>query len=158
MGVSDKPRGHHLKCLLIVRQESGSYFAAERLEIPENDVEFCRSWEDAKNFPNSYFPSLIDALSLMHSHNSHIHTLTHTHTLAHTHIYIYTHTPHAHTHKYTHTYHTYICIHSHKNTHAHIGVGCGPSGPSIEGPFCHTVHLCRRLGDRKIKKKEKKWK
>ena len=153
MGVSDKPRGHHLKCLLIVRQESGSYFAAERLEMPENDVEFCRSWEDAKNFPNSYFPSLIDALSLMHSHNSHIHTLTHTHTHththSHTHTYIYTHTHHTHTHTNIHTHTT----HSHKNTHAHIGVGCGPSGPSIEGLSCQAVHLCCAFRDRKIEKK-----
>ena len=37
-----------------------------------------------------------------------------------------------------------------------IGVGCGPSGPSIEGPFYFTVHLCRALGDRKIEKKSKK--
>ena len=34
------PRVHHLKCLLIVRQESGSYFAAERLEMSKNYVEF----------------------------------------------------------------------------------------------------------------------
>jgi len=37
-----------------------------------------------------------------------------------------------------------------------IDVGGGPSGPSIEGPFCCTVHLCRTLGDRKIEKKSKK--
>ena len=38
-----------------------------------------------------------------------------------------------------------------------IGVGCGPSGPSIEGPFCRTVHLCRTLEDRKMgEKREKK--
>ena len=37
-----------------------------------------------------------------------------------------------------------------------IGVGRGPSGPSIEGPFCCAVHLCRVLGDRKIEKKSKK--
>ena len=39
---------------------------------------------------------------------------------------------------------------------ATIDVGGGPSGPSIEGPFCRTVHLCRTLGDRKIEKKSKK--
>ena len=110
LGVSGKPRVHHLKCLLIVRQESGSYFAAERLEMPENDVEFCRSWEDAKNFPNSYFPSLIDALSLMHSHNSHTHTHTHTHT------YIYTHT-HTHINIHTHTTHIYALTHIQTHTH-----------------------------------------
>ena len=32
----------------------------------------------------------------------------------------------------------------------------GPSGPSIEGPFCRAVHLCRALGDRKIEKESKK--
>ena len=32
-------------------------------------------------------------------------------------------------------------------------VGGGPSGPSIEGPFCCAVHLCRALGDQKIEKK-----
>ena len=38
-----------------------------------------------------------------------------------------------------------------------IDVGGGPSGPSIEGPFCHTVHLCRTLEEKKIgKKKENK--
>ena len=37
-----------------------------------------------------------------------------------------------------------------------IAVGGGPSGPSIEGPFCRAVHLCRALGDRKIEKKGKK--
>ena len=37
-----------------------------------------------------------------------------------------------------------------------IAVGGGPSGPSIEGPFCRAVHLCRALGDRKIEKKSKK--
>ena len=38
-----------------------------------------------------------------------------------------------------------------------IDVGRGPSGPSIEGPFCRTVHLCRTLEDRKMgKKREKK--
>ena len=37
-----------------------------------------------------------------------------------------------------------------------IDVGGGPSGPSIEGPFCRTVHLCRTLGERKVEKKEKK--
>ena len=37
-----------------------------------------------------------------------------------------------------------------------IAVGSGPSGPSIEGPFCCAVHLCRALGDRKIEKKSKK--
>ena len=36
-----------------------------------------------------------------------------------------------------------------------IDVGGRPSGPSIEGPFCRTVHLCRTLGDRKIEKKNK---
>ena len=34
-----------------------------------------------------------------------------------------------------------------------IDVGGGPSGPSIEGPFCRAVYLCRALGDRKIEKK-----
>ena len=38
-----------------------------------------------------------------------------------------------------------------------IDVGGGPSGPSIEGPFCRTVHLCRTLGERKVEKKRKKW-
>ena len=37
-----------------------------------------------------------------------------------------------------------------------IVVGGGPSGLSIEGPFCCVVHLCRALGDRKIEKKSKK--
>ena len=37
-----------------------------------------------------------------------------------------------------------------------IGVGREPSGPSIEGPFCHAVHLFRALGDRKNKDKQKK--
>ena len=37
-----------------------------------------------------------------------------------------------------------------------IAVRGGPSGPSIEGPFCRAVHLCRALGDRKIEKKNKK--
>ena len=37
-----------------------------------------------------------------------------------------------------------------------IDVGGGPSGPSIEGPFCRTVHLCRTLEDRKMGKKGKK--
>ena len=39
---------------------------------------------------------------------------------------------------------------------ADIAVGGGPSGPSIEGPFCRAVHLCRALGDIRIKKKSKK--
>ena len=26
-----------------------------------------------------------------------------------------------------------------------IAVGSGPSGPSIEGPFCRAVRLCRAL-------------
>ena len=39
---------------------------------------------------------------------------------------------------------------------AGIDVGRGPSGPSIEGPFCRTVHLCRTLEDRKMGKKGKK--
>ena len=42
------------------------------------------------------------------------------------------------------------------NTNTTIAVGGGPSGPSIEGPFCRAVHLCRALGDRKIEKKSKK--
>ena len=33
-----------------------------------------------------------------------------------------------------------------------IDVGGGPSGLSIEGPFCRTVHLCCTLGERKIEK------
>ena len=39
-----------------------------------------------------------------------------------------------------------------------IGIGRGPSGPSIEGPFCCAVYLCRALEDRKKarRKKEKK--
>ena len=37
-----------------------------------------------------------------------------------------------------------------------IDVGGGPSGPSIEGPFCRTVHLCRTLGERKVGKKTQK--
>ncbi len=37
-----------------------------------------------------------------------------------------------------------------------IGVGRGPSGPSIEGPFCRAVHLCRALGDKKKREKIKK--
>ena len=41
------------------------------------------------------------------------------------------------------------------NAVAVIGVGRGPSGPSIENPFCCTVHLCCALGDRKIGKKAK---
>ena len=41
-------------------------------------------------------------------------------------------------------------------TDSHIDVGGGPSGPSIEGPFCRTVHLCRTLGDKKLRKKAKK--
>ena len=36
-----------------------------------------------------------------------------------------------------------------------IDVGGSPSGPSIEGPFCRTVHLCR-FADRKIEKKKQK--
>ena len=43
-----------------------------------------------------------------------------------------------------------------KTITAAIDVGGGPSGPSIEGPFCRTVHLCRTLGDRKREKKGKK--
>ena len=39
-----------------------------------------------------------------------------------------------------------------------IDVGGGPSGPSIEGPFCRTVHLCRTLGEKKVEKKKKKMK
>ena len=35
-----------------------------------------------------------------------------------------------------------------------IAVGGGPSGPSIEGPFCRTVHLCCTLRE-KSKKREK---
>ncbi len=35
-----------------------------------------------------------------------------------------------------------------------IGVGRGPSGPSIEGPFCCAVHLCRTLGNNKKKIKK----
>ena len=37
-----------------------------------------------------------------------------------------------------------------------IGVGHGPSGPSIECPFCCTVYFCCALEDRKIEKKVKK--
>ena len=37
-----------------------------------------------------------------------------------------------------------------------IEVGGGPSRPSIEGPFCRSVYLCRTLGDRKREKKGKK--
>ena len=37
-----------------------------------------------------------------------------------------------------------------------IAVGGGPSGPSIEGPFCCAVHLCCALGDKKIQKKKGK--
>ena len=37
-----------------------------------------------------------------------------------------------------------------------IAVGSGPSGPSIEGPFCRAVHLCRALEDRKMEKKREK--
>ena len=37
-----------------------------------------------------------------------------------------------------------------------IDVGGGPSGPSIEGLFCRTVHLCRTFEDRKIEKKSEK--
>ena len=37
-----------------------------------------------------------------------------------------------------------------------IDIGGGPSGPSIEGPFFHSVHLCRTLGERKVEKKSKK--
>ena len=37
-----------------------------------------------------------------------------------------------------------------------IGVGGGPSGPSIEGPFCCTVHFGCTLGDRKIEKNKTK--
>ena len=37
-----------------------------------------------------------------------------------------------------------------------IDVGRGPLGPSIEGPFCRTVHLCRTVGVRKIEKKKNK--
>ena len=44
----------------------------------------------------------------------------------------------------------------HFGTEITIDVGGGPSGPSIEGPFCCTVHLCRTLGDRKIEEKSKK--
>ena len=38
-----------------------------------------------------------------------------------------------------------------------IDVGGGPSGPSIEGPFCRAVYLCCALSDRK-KTKEKRQK
>ena len=37
-----------------------------------------------------------------------------------------------------------------------IDVGRGPLGPSIEGPFCRTVHLFRTLGEKKVEKKKKK--
>ena len=37
-----------------------------------------------------------------------------------------------------------------------IDVGGGPSGPSIEGPFCRTVHLCRTLGDKKNRENKQK--
>ncbi len=37
-----------------------------------------------------------------------------------------------------------------------IRVGRGPSGPSIEGPFCGAVHLCCALAERKIEKKKEK--
>ena len=37
-----------------------------------------------------------------------------------------------------------------------IGVGRGPSGLSIEGPFCRAVHLCLAFGYRKIERKKKK--
>ena len=37
-----------------------------------------------------------------------------------------------------------------------IAVGGGPSGPSIEGPFCRAVHLYRSLRDRKKAKKKRK--
>ena len=37
-----------------------------------------------------------------------------------------------------------------------IDVGGGPSGPSIEGPFCCIVHLCRTLRVKKIEKKKQK--
>ena len=43
-----------------------------------------------------------------------------------------------------------------KYIHLAIAVGSGPSGPSIEGPFCRAVHLCRALEDRKMEKKRKK--
>ena len=36
-----------------------------------------------------------------------------------------------------------------------IAVGGGPSGPSIEGPFCCAVHLWRALRDRKIQQAKK---
>ena len=45
---------------------------------------------------------------------------------------------------------------SHNTASPYIDVGGGPSGPSIEGPFCRTVHLCRTLGERKVEKKRKK--
>ncbi len=37
-----------------------------------------------------------------------------------------------------------------------IAVGHGPSGPSIEGPFCRAVRLCRTLETEKYRKKVKK--
>ena len=38
-----------------------------------------------------------------------------------------------------------------------IAVGGGPSGPSIEGPFCRAVHLClRHIETEKREKKAKK--
>ena len=37
-----------------------------------------------------------------------------------------------------------------------IDVGGGPSGPSIESPFCRRVHICRTLKDRKMGKKREK--
>merc|ERR1711933_139773 len=42
------------------------------------------------------------------------------------------------------------------NLSTSIDVGGGPSGPSIEGPFCRTVHLCCTLGERKVGKKKQK--
>ena len=50
-----------------------------------------------------------------------------------------------------------LIVHSSRIVVVFIDVGGGPSGPSIEGPFCCTVHLCRTLGERskKTKKKEK---
>ena len=37
-----------------------------------------------------------------------------------------------------------------------IAVGRGPSGPSVEGPFCRAVKLCRALETENRKKKQKK--